>query len=57
MRFKTRWLDRIWLCLITGAFAIGAPIWVLLMAERFGWRMVIGGVVLALVIRYRGSLV
>ena len=57
VHFPWRWLDRLWLVLIALAFVLMAPIWAILMAERFGWGMVIGGVAIALLIRYRSSLV
>lgn len=47
-----RWLNRLWLVLIASAFALLLPIWVILMSERFGWRMVGGGIAAALFIRY-----
>lgn len=50
------WPDRVWLALVALAFAMLAPIWFLLMADRFGWAFVLGGITLALIIRYHGSL-
>lgn len=47
-----RWLDRIWLVLIALSFALMAPIWIILMSQRFGWRFVTAGVLLALWWRY-----
>jgi hypothetical protein len=47
------WLDRVWLVAIAIAFAIGVPIWAILMSDRFGWPLVIIGIALALFVRYR----
>jgi hypothetical protein len=56
VRFRHRWLDRAWLSLVAAAFLLLAPIWLILMVERFGLRFVIGGIALALIIRYFPSL-
>jgi hypothetical protein len=53
MRFKHPALDRVWLCLIALALVVMAPIWFLIMVERFGWRSTVGGVLLALFIRWQ----
>ena len=53
MRFRWRWLDRLWLVAIALSFVFLLPIWLALSIERMGAGMVFGSIALALIWRYR----
>lgn len=57
IRFRIRWLDRLWLIAIACSFLLLAPIYVILSIGRFGWQpvAVFAVVMLAGIIRHRSD--